>query len=349
MDAPYRGFVGTFTDGASDGVYGCHVDADGVLERGSVTECDDPTFLTFGADGETLYAASNVDDGAVTAFAVDDETWSLSPLNTAPVGDAGPCFVSVDATGSVLLTAQYHGGSVSSLPIADDGRVEEPSAVVEHEGSSVNPNRQTEPHPHSIVPGPANDYAYAADLGTDEVVVYDLDAENASIRPSDVGAVDVHDGAGPRHLAFHPDGDVAYLVNELDSTLVAFERDPASGDLDPVATVDTIPGSFEGDNYPADVHVHPDGDVLYSSNRGQDTIATFSIDDPRDPELVDTVSTQGEWPRHFQLTPDARYLVVENEDTDDVRSYEIDADGRLSATGHEIEIPDPVCLRFRDG
>jgi 6-phosphogluconolactonase len=345
MAQPSNGFVGTYTDGASEGLYACSIDAEGRISTELAATSEDPTFLVLAPDGETLYAANNVDDGTVTAFEIDEDR-SLTERTRAAVGDDGPVHVSVDASGSVALTAQYHGGSVSLLPIAPDGRIRDATAVIEHEGSSVDPDRQTEPHPHSIVPGPKDRFAYAPDLGTDEVAIYELDVDEPDLRPADCGNASVHDGAGPRHVDFHPEGDLAYLANELDSTLTVFEHDAETGALDPVATVDTIPDSVTGENYPADVHVHPDGEAVYLSNRGHDSIAVFDLDQRHHPTLVDTVDVGGEWPRHFQLTPDARLMTVENQHTDDVVTLAVDDDGGLSPTGHAVDVPEPVCLRF---
>lgn len=342
------GFVGTFTDGESDGIYGCRIDAaTGTIDRGDVTESDDPSFLVRHPDGEYLYAANNLDEGTVTAFAIDRDAGTLSRLNSNPVGDAGPCYCSVDATGNYVLTAQYAGGSVSLLPIETDGRVGEAVSVVEREGSSVDPDRQTEPHPHSIVPGPRNRFAYAPDLGTDQIAVYELALDDERLRPAATGDVAVQDGAGPRHLAFHPNDQYAYLVNELDSTLVAFEYDAATGALDAFETVRTIPDSFDGENYPADVHVHPSGDVVYCSNRGHDSIARFELDHRGRPRRTDTVSTRGEWPRHFALDPDGDFLFAENQHAGTIVTFRIEGDGReLRPTGDVAEFPEPVCLEL---
>jgi len=231
------------------------------------------------------------------------------------------------------------------LPIDSDGGVGERTCLVEHEGSSVHPDRQTEPHPHSITPGPQNEFAYAPDLGTDEIVVYELALDEGRLRPVETGAVTVYDGAGPRHMEFHPNSEVAYLVNELDSTVVAYDYDEYTGALEEFATVDTLPRSVDIENYPADIHVHPSGDVLYASNRGHDTIAIFELDERGTPSRTGTVSTRGEWPRNFAISPDGDFLFAENQHTDTVVTFRIDGTA-LEATGDVVEIPEPVCLEI---
>lgn len=308
-------------------------------------------FLTPNSDGDRLYVANRPDPvGTVVAYAVDRDSGSLSRLNAGSTkGDGTPCYCSIDATDRWILTAQYDGGTVSVLPIDDDGRVDDATVVVEHEGSGPNEDRQSEPHPHCIRTGPDNAYAYATDLGADRIFVYDFDADAGTLEPADCGHVSVQAGAGPRHLEFHPNGRFAYLINELDSTVVAFEHDPKTGSLESFATEATIPESVEDENYPADIHVHPSGDYLYGSNRGHDSIAIFELDADGSPSLIGTESTRGEWPRNFALDPAGEFLFAENADTDGIVTFRIGADGTLDATGDTLEVPSPVCMRFVDG
>lgn len=345
--ATHLAYLGTYTDGDSEGVYRYRVDAStGEMDRLGATEAgENPTFLAVHPSGDYLYAVNEAGDGGAVAFEVDRETGDLERLNERPTGDAGPCHCSVDAAGEYLLVAHYGGGSVSMLPVGADGALGDPTDVVEHEGSSVG-DRQTEPHPHSINPGPDDRFAYVPDLGTDEVVAYELDREADALER--VGATEVHDGAGPRHLDFHPAGRYAYLINELDSTLTALERDPETGALEAVETVETLPPEFDGESYTADVHVHPSGSFVYGSNRGHDSIVAFECDAGTGRlSLVGHESTRGEWPRNFALDPSGDHLFAENRDTDDVVAFDVDgATGELSATGDVEAVPSPVCMQF---
>jgi 6-phosphogluconolactonase len=341
-------FAGTYTDADEDGIFGFRVD-DGQLHRTTaVSGGADPTFLAPDSDGKRLYVANRPEgEGAVIAYEVDRDAGELTRLARAPTnGNGTPCYCSVDETDSWVLTAQYGGGTVSVLPVDDDGRVADPTCVLEHEGTGPDEDRQSAPHPHSIRTGPDNEYAYVPDLGADRVFVYDFDAETGALTPADCGHADVQPGAGPRHIDFHPGGRWVYLINELDSTVVAFERDGETGDLEAVATASTLPEEFEGENATADVHVHPSGEYLYGSNRGHDSIAIFDLDDEGRPSLVETESTSGEWPRNFALDPAGEFLFAENADTDDVVTFRIAADGTLDPTGQVVEVPSPVCLRF---
>jgi len=340
--------VGTYTDGDSDGIYTVAVDGDGAVEQRSVTAAgDDPSFLAIHPSGEYCYAVNEVDDGGVTALAIDRATGELTRLNQIRTGGgAHPCHCTVDATGQYLLVAHYTGGSVAMCPIAEDGQIGAPSDLVEHTGSGPNEERQEAAHPHSIQPGPDNEYAYVPDLGDDRVVGYELDLDDGKLVASDAATVELAAGSGPRHMAFDHDGEYAYLINELDSTVTVLERDADTGSLTVVDTAPTVADDYDGENITADIHVHPSGEWVFGSNRGHDSIATFAVDGETI-EFQGTVSTRGEWPRNFALTPDGETLLAENMDTNDIVTFDVDAaTGELSATGAVTELPSPVCLQF---
>ena len=341
-------FVGTYTEADEDGLFSLRVENGSLELMEALSGGEDPTVLTTDSGGDRLYVANRPDDGGhVVAHDIDRESGTLSRLNAAPTyGDRTPCYCSVDATDRYALTAQYGGGTVSVLPIEDDGRVGEPTAVVEHEGSGPDENRESGPHPHSILPGPNNDYVYVPDLGADRIFVYDFDAETGELDPADCGHVPVQAGAGPCHLASHPTTEYGYPVDELASSVTAFEHDPETGTLDAATTVSTLPASFDGDNLAADIHVHPSGAYLYASNRGHDSIAIHELEGDGRPRPIDTESTGGERPRNFALDPTGTFLFAENADTDTIVTFRIEDGGTLDPTDHTFEIPAPVCMRF---
>jgi 6-phosphogluconolactonase len=341
-------FVGTYTEADEDGVFVFQND-DGTLKcMDAVEGGQDPTFLTPDSNGEYLYVANRPQgDGAIVAYAIDRDTGTLTRLNAAPTyGDGTPSYCSVDATDQCVLTAQYGGGTVSVLPIDNDGSVGDPKTIVEHEGTGPNENRQSAPHPHAIRPGPDNTYVYVPDLGADRVFIYTLDPAAGALEPADCGHVDVRAGAGPRHLDFHPNGQYVYLINELDSTVTAFERDADTGALDSCVTVSTLPHDFAGDNQTADIHVHPSGEYLYGSNRGHDSIVIYELDADGRPSMIETESTRGEWPRNFALDPSGSLLFAENAATDTIVTFRIANDGTLDPTEDVANVPSPVCMRF---
>jgi len=313
----------------------------------TTTAGESPSFLCLHPEFDVLYVVDSVEDGKLTAASFDQETGELNVLNTQPTGGAGPCYCSVDATGSYAFVAHYRGGSVSVLPIGDDGRLEESTEIIEHEGSSVDPDRQTAPHPHSIVPGPDNEFVYVPDLGTDEVVVYQMDLNRGRLESIKSSPVSVHDGAGPRHLEFHPNERTVYLINELDSTITAFERDAETGGLEAFQTVETLPGEFDGENKTADIHVHPSGAFVYGSNRGHDSIASFAVNDSSHLIPLGHNPTYGEWPRNFALNPVGSHLFVENLRSEEIVAFNVDSKtGALDPADSVMAVASPMCMVF---
>lgn len=350
-----RAYLGTYTKGDSQGIYVADFDdASGKLTlTGDVAEVKNPTFLALHPNGRFLYAVTEVSDhegqpgGAVMAFGIEP-SGGLTPLNHQMAGGKGPCHLDVDPVGRCVVVANYTGGSVAILPILEDGRLGPAGEVVQHEGSSVEPRRQAGPHAHSINIDPSGKFAIAADLGIDKLLIYRLDTANAKLPPHDPAFVPTHGGAGPRHLAFDPTGSYAYVINELDSTLIAYRYTASTGTLEPLQTLSTLPGGYEGVNYCADVHVHPNGQFVYGSNREHDTIVIYRVE-PGSGELtvVGYESTRGAWPRNFCIDPSGRWLLAANERSDTIVSFAIDPNtGELEATGDVLDVPACVCVKL---
>lgn len=336
----FETLIGTYTDGNSEGIYRSQMESDtGRLNNMElVAEIENPSYLATHPDLNVVYAVTEVADGGILAFEVDD---ALFEINRQVIGPADPCYCSVDPTGRYLFVAHYSGGAVSIIPIRNDGGLGKPT-LTEHEGSSVHPARQTRPHPHSAVPGPDGEHLYVPDLGTDTVVVYRILFENGTLERR--CAISVSAGAGPRHLEFGPTGRRAYLINEIDSTVSAFVRDPGTGMLEHIDTASTLPSGYTGDNITADIHVHPTGQWIYGSNRGHDSIAIFEATDDGI-ELIETEPTLGDWPRSFVLSPNGRFLLAANAHSDTIVTFAIDRDsGLLAPTGDKISVSHPVCI-----
>jgi 6-phosphogluconolactonase len=357
-DAPtkFRLYIGTYTDGDSQGIYMSELDlASGELSQPVLAaKIVNPSFLAIHPNRKYLYAVSEIPgsdghkSGAVAALAIDPRTGQLKLLNRQSSEGAGPCHLSVDATGSAVLVANYGGGSVASLPIGPDGRLAPAASAIQHQGKSVNPQRQEGPHAHSINLDPKNRFAVAADLGLDEVLVYRFDPDKKSLTPNDPPAAAVAPGAGPRHFAFHPGGKFAYVINEIGNTITAFDYDGEAGVLKEMQSISTLPDDFNGTSYTAEVVAHPSGKFLYGSNRGHDSIAMFSIDqDTGRLTSLGQEPTGGKTPRNFAIDPTGAYLLAENQDSGTITVFRIDQEsGRLTATGHSLEVPRPVCVRF---
>ena len=351
-----RVYVGTYTDGDSEGIYVYRLDgSSGALAYESkATGVENPSFLAIGPQGRFLYAVNEIEEfnggpaGSVSAFSIEAHTGGLTFLNRRSTGGPGPCHLSIDRTGACVLAANYGGGSVSMLPIHHDGTLGDATGFIQHKGSSVDPERQEGPHAHSIVISPDNRCAFAPDLGLDEILIYKLDLTGGQLIPNDPPSVAVAAGAGPRHFDFHPDGKYAYVINEIGNTITAFGYDEARGALHAIETVPTLPDDFEGVSPTADIHVHRSGKILYGSNRGHDSIVIFRIDqDTGRLTYVDHASTRGQNPRNFAIDPTGSYLLAANQDTGNIVVFRIDEQtGRLTPTGHSADVPAPVCLKL---
>lgn len=321
-----------------------------LLPLGAMKGGANPTYLTMDAAHRHLYAVSETQTylgapgGGVSALAIDPRTAMLTMLNQQPSTGASPCYISLDRTGKNALVANYSSGNVAVLPVRPDGQLAPPSATDQHQPPHGPHQNQDQSHAHSFLPAPDNRYVFSADLGTDKVYSYQFDAASGKLTPQPAPAFVGKPGAGPRHLTFHPNGRWAYLENELNSTVVALHYDAKAGTFQEIETKSTLPAGFGGTSYGADVHVSPDGRFLYTSNRGDNSLAVFSIA-PADGRLalVQHVSTQGNWPRNFALDPSGSVLLVANQKSDDVFTYLVDKQtGKLTPTGKSVKLPSPM-------
>lgn len=348
-------FIGTYTGKGSQGIYTLRLNpATGQLSAPTLAaQTDNPSFLAFHPSRPVLYAVNETakfegaDGGGVTAFAVG-AGGALTKVNSQSSKGGGPCYVTVDRTGTCVLVANYGTGSVAALPLEADGRLKPASSTIQHEGSGANPKRQKGPHAHSINLDASGRYAVAADLGIDKLLIYTFDGRAGTLAASDPPSIATAPGAGPRHFAFHPNGKSAYLVNELNSTITAYAWDAAHGTLRELQTQTTLPAGFTGESYPADVQVHPSGKFVYMSNRGHDSIAIFAVTE-KDGTLAAAghQSTGGQFPRHFGIDPTGAFLIAANQKTDSLVVFRIDpATGALTETGGRATLTAPVCVRF---
>lgn len=355
--APTRVYFGTYTggkDNPSEGIYTSMFDpGTGALTQPQLAAKEQrPSFLALHPNGQYLYAVCSMEDpakkqvGAVAAYRIDRGTGQLQLINRQPSEGDGPCHVSVDKTGKCAMVANYGSGSVAAFQIAADGSLGRARSAIQHEGSSVNPKRQTGPHAHSIFPDPSNRFACAPDLGIDKILIYRMDPEAAILEPHGHGSV--APGSGPRHIAFHPSGKFAYSINELKSTITAFNWDASTGVLSPTRAVSTLPPDFSDPNTTAEIKVHSNGRFLYASNRGHDSVAVFTVDPEKGGlHFVEWESIRGKSPRNFNIDPSGQFLLAAGQDSDSVAVFRIDgAKGALEFAGQEIKVPRPVCVLF---
>jgi len=355
-------YVGTYTTGESKGIYAYRYDtASGKLQPlGLAAATDNPSFLAVDANHEHLYAVNETGNfkdtsGGVTAFAIDRKTAKLSQLNEVASGGADPCYISLDRSGRYLLVANYTGGTVAVLPIVANGRLGEATSVVADEGTlGPNKERQEKPHAHWIQATARNRFVYVSDLGLDRVLIYKFDESKGTLSRGESHGTDkdffsakLAPGTGPRHVAFSADGKFMYVLGEMDATVTVFANDDKEM-YRSIQKIPSLPANFSGENTAAEIAIHPNGKFLYTSNRGADDIAEFSIDQHSGKlTLVARVSTFGKEPRHFTIDPTGKRLLVANQNSNNIVEYAIDeSTGMLSKMGNEVSVPSPVCLVF---
>jgi 6-phosphogluconolactonase len=348
-------YVGTYTNtGKSEGIYIYRLNiSTGELKHfKTVKGVADPSYLAIDRKHRFLYAVNEVSQfegkssGAVSVFSIDRNSGDLVYLNQKASKGGSPCYVTQDHSGRFVLLANYESGNASVLPIKRDGSLGEAVSVVQHSGASINRDRQRGPHAHCILVDRSNRYAFVVDLGIDKVVVYRFNEKDGTL--VNHGDVAMKPGAGPRHLTFHRNNRFAFVINELDSTMNAYAYDSKRGMLHHQQTISTLPATFSGTSFCADVHISPNGKFLYGSNRGHNSIVVFAID-PKSGQLtlVEHVSTGGDWPRNFVIDPTGTYLLAANQRSDSVVTFRIDTQtGKLTPTGQVAQIPVPVCLKI---
>lgn len=348
-------YLGTYTGPKSKGIYVARLDrAAGKLSAPELAaETKSPSFLAIHPSGKFLYAVGEVAEfqgkkaGSISALRIDRMSGKLTALNSQTSGGDGPCHLVVDREGKYVLAANYGGGSVTAIAIKPDGSLGEVTAFVQHEGKSVNPQRQEKPHGHSINVDKENRFAVAADLGLDKLLVYRL-GQDGKLEPNDPPFASVKPGAGPRHFAFDPKGERAYVINEMACTVTAFDWDGKKGTLKETQTTSTLPPGEEVKRgfSTAEVQAHPSGKFVYGSNRGHDSIVVYRVEDG-ELKYVENEPTQGKTPRNFGIDPSGKWLLAANQNSDSVVVFAIDEKtGALTATGSKIEAPTPVCVKF---
>ncbi|HXL01832.1 MAG TPA: lactonase family protein [Candidatus Atribacteria bacterium] len=352
--SPIKFGTGEILEGKGEGIYVLELNLDtGKLEpKETVTGVLNPSYLVLNGPNSCLYAVNELKEfegkvsGSVSGFRVSQDGVPAF-INKQATGGSDPCFIEVNASGTYLYVCNFMSGSVCVFPIGADGAVEPYSQFIQHEGSSVNPARQSGPHPHSFLFSPDGRYALIPDLGLDKVVIYQVDRQTQLLNEASVSYFSTSPGAGPRHITFDPEGRFMYLINELHSTVVALEYHPENGSLTELQTVSSLPPGVEAaHNTGADIHITPDGVYLYASNRGHDSLACYRVDQKSG--LLSYVSCQpsgGKTPRNFALDPTGRYLLCANQDSDNIIVFEINYRTGELREKSRTTIPTPVCVK----
>ena len=351
-------YIGTYTGGPSKGIYAYEFNTTtGALKQiGLAAETESPSFLAIHPNHQFLYAVNELDNfggqkhGALTGFKIDPvNPAKLTKINTVTSRGADPCHIIVDQAGKHVLVANYTGGNVIAYPIDANGKLaDQPSAFIQHTGSSVNPQRQKEAHAHSINLDSAQRFAFVADLGLDKIMAYKFDPANGALTANDPASAAIKPGGGPRHLAFTPDGKRAYVNHEMTGHITGFNYDSAKGALTEFQTISTLPGGQPvPGNSTAEILVHPSGKFVYCSNRGHNSIAVFTAAADGQLTYVENESTRGKTPRNFNIDPTGKFLIVANQDSDTLAVFKIDpSTGALDPVGDVVSAPKPVCVKF---
>jgi 6-phosphogluconolactonase len=355
----YYLFIGTYTEGSSGaangskGIYVYRFDASaGDFRPVSTIATDNPSYLALAPQGNFLYAVNEThkgNTGDVSAFAFDKKTGKLSFLDKQHSGGDDPCYVAVDKHRKWVMVANYSGGSYATLPVKTDGSLAPATQIVQHYGTGPNKARQEKAHVHSTILTPDEKYLVVCDLGTDKLSVlhFNSAATREPLTPAADSVVRLQPGVGPRHSCFYPGRPFAYVIDELAGTVDAFHY--REGRFTSLQHLSSHPSGYKGDIGSADIHIAPGGRFLYASNRGDaNNLAIFSIDSASGRlNNIGFQSTMGKTPRNFMIDPTGHWLLVANQNGNNVVLFRIDPrTGLLSDTGKRIELPAPVCLKM---
>lgn len=342
-------FVGTYTSGESEGIYQYQLDKNGKLKQtGLFAKCENPSYLAVSPDNNYLIAVNetNKQDGTGTVESYKIQNDRLEFISRSSSGGAHPCYVCLNEKGYVI-TANYSGGNLGLLKLNEDGALTKLLDIQQHSGSGTT-DRQKGPHAHSALFYGNGSDIIAADLGTNEIWFSILDEANREIDPVFPHKLKMDPGAGPRHIAIHPEGNLIYVINELNNTVSLLKQDEEEK-WQMKSSFSTLPAGFEGESFCADINISSDGKFLYASNRGHNSIAAFKII-PVSGMLkhIGFYPDEINWPRNFSLTPDENFLIVANQKSGYITSFKRDnKTGELEFVD-KIEAPEPVCIKFLD-
>jgi len=343
-------YVGTFTSEGAEGIYLCNFNSESgeISLNKTFKGVDNPSFLKISTDRKYLYSVSRTtakiekSGGFVIAYKIG-KNGTLHFLNKQISNGAAPCHIDVSPNGDFAAIATYTGGTTSIYPINEDGNLLPASSIIDN-NKVINENDKVVSHAHSIKFSPFDGKVYSADLGTDQLNIF-LN-ENGDLKPDKQKFVKLEKGAGPRHFEFHPNGKIIYVINELNSTISVLKMESKVWSV--LQNISTLPADFIDKSYCADIHISADGQYLYGSNRGHNSIAVFDVN-PESSDLVfkGTVSVEGDWPRNFALSPDGKFMLVANQKSGNITVFKIQPKtGMPEFTGKEIKFPAPVCLEF---
>lgn len=332
-------------------------DANGIFisqfdaENGTLTEpklaaeIKQPGFLAFHPEKPLLYTIAG--DNKVASFTIGEDN-ALTPLDTRSSGGGGPCHLAIDPTGNTVAVANYGDGSVTTIRLDDAGKFGDVVTKFEIQGSGPNEKRQKRAHTHGVYFDQAGNFLFAPDLGADKTAAFKFDSSTSTFEPTEQAELKAPPGSGPRHMAFSPDEKHAYIINELTGTVTVAEYTKETGEFKDIQTIDTLPGDFTEYNKTSEIEVHPNGNFVYGSNRGHESIVVYQ----RDPnsgllKLVQHAPCGGKTPRHFKIDPSGKWLICAHQDSDTISVLSLDPEtGKLGEPQSTVSAPRPICVLF---
>jgi 6-phosphogluconolactonase len=346
-NSTYIGYIGTYTKGESKGIYSFSLDTrEGKISNLKVAAAlGNPTYLTITTDNRYLYSvAKEGESGGVAAYSITDNG-ELIAINSQVLDGSPPCHVSVDSKNRYVFSANYHKGTVESYLInKEDGFIQPPASIIKHEGSGPDP-RQEKPHTHYAGLTPDEKYLAVVELGIDALITYEIGDVGIL---TEVSRLPAHPGSGPRHLTFHPNGLFTYIMTEFSSEVIVLTYHKENGKFTEKQYISTLPADFKENNQGSAIHISADGRFVYAGNRGHNSIAVFSVNqESGELTFVEHTSTEGDWPRDFQLDPTGKFIVASNQESSNLVLYSRDENtGKLTLLQSDITVPYPVCIKF---
>ena len=352
-------YVGSSNGSLKYSIFLCEIDQ----VKGEIAVVDSfagaygPSYLALSPNQKYLYSINKeIFDGSskhmsVSSFIITRESHNLEYLNSQSSEGAGPCHVHCSKKGTYLFTANYTTGNVVAFPISKLGEIQPASGVFQSSGTGPIENRQKGPHTHYVSLDLKEHYLLSPDLGTDRVLIFEFDHDSGILTPNPAQPfLQLAPGSGPRHLVFHPSGEIVYVVNELDATVTACRYNDGNGTLTKLNTVSTVPDTYAGSKYPAAVRIHPNGKYVYASTRGDvSSIAVFQAEESGRIYRIQVVEDVPGWPRDFNIDPSGKFLMAAGEHSNEIEVYRIDDNtGKLSKTEIKATLPSPGCILYVD-
>lgn len=347
-------YVGTFSERGSLGIYVYEVFRDNMrfdlLQ--TIGSKVSPSYIDASPDGKFLFSANRgglpdkMEWGSITSCAINQQTGKLSVVHEQYSFGDSPCYVSVHPSGKYIIVCHYRGGNFVVLPIDENGKIGTPTADIMLEGKGTVMPQQEQAHPHSAVSSADGKFLYVSDLGQDKIFVYKFNSTDGTVTPADTPFVRTMNGSGPRHFVLNPKGDLAFSSEELSSSISSYKVNKASGELQLIQRLPALPAAFYGENSGADIHTAIGGKFVYMSNRGYNGLAMFKVAGNGKMQTLGFMPTIGQRPRGFMPDPKGKFLLVGNQDSDEINIFTIEKDGTLKDTNAYLPVPAPVCFKF---